>query len=335
MLKVGKLLKCFIPLLVFLAVSLIAGMVFLIPYSFNAYAMGITDPEQLQLYLLSSDVTLKVSFISEILLLIVAFIGYKFVMKMKFDNPVKVFSTKFVVFSVLFFIGCTFLTNILLAVVSNLAPDVIARYSKMMEMSGLESLNWMSTVLAVVLAPIVEELTFRGMTLRLANKFTDKFYIANFIQALTFGIAHLNIVQGVYAFALGLLLGYVYKKYNSLYASILGHMLFNFAGTFGVKLVFGLGDEISTGRMIVVLVVSVVAVAGALFVLKSDTVAQLRSKMYASETAAIYSASYAVKEKVKYVLTDDGYVPLNADGTLATEANAAEESAPKPEDKPE
>ena len=54
--------------------------------------------------------------------------------------------------------------------------------------------------------------------------------MANIIQAALFGIMHGNLVQGAYAFALGLILGYVYHKYQSLVIPILFHMSFNIFG---------------------------------------------------------------------------------------------------------
>ena len=75
-------------------------------------------------------------------------------------------------------------------------------------------------------APIVEELIFRGVML---NKllFALPFFAANIVQAAIFGIYHWNIIQGLYAFGIGLLLGYVSYRYRSLAASILLHMAIN------------------------------------------------------------------------------------------------------------
>src|SRR5690606_21596465 len=87
-------------------------------------------------------------------------------------------------------------------------------------------------------APIYEELIFRGLVLRMAQKFTSKFWIANTFQAILFGIVHLNLLQGIYAFALGLILGYFYQKYQSLYVPILMHMIFNFIGSVMTEFVF-------------------------------------------------------------------------------------------------
>ena len=49
--------------------------------------------------------------------------------------------------------------------------------------------------------------------------------------ALLFGLYHANLSQFFYAFALGLLLAYVYFYTGSLKAPILLHMLFNFYGS--------------------------------------------------------------------------------------------------------
>lgn len=50
---------------------------------------------------------------------------------------------------------------------------------------------------------------------------------ANILQAILFGLAHMNIIQGFYAFGLGLLFGYVAYRYKTIVASIILHMLYN------------------------------------------------------------------------------------------------------------
>ena len=45
-------------------------------------------------------------------------------------------------------------------------------------------------------------------------------------------MVHMNWVQGGYAFLLGILLGYAYRKSGTLAAPIILHMLFNFCGTY-------------------------------------------------------------------------------------------------------
>lgn len=78
-------------------------------------------------------------------------------------------------------------------------------------------------------APISEEILFRGIVMRLAKK-GGSYMFANFVQAFAFGVFHGNIIQGIYAFVLGLMLGYVAYSRNSLYKSIWLHMVVNISG---------------------------------------------------------------------------------------------------------
>jgi membrane protease YdiL (CAAX protease family) len=87
-------------------------------------------------------------------------------------------------------------------------------------------------ILAVVLlAPIAEELLCRGVILHYAMKATPKFWLANIIQALLFGIIHMNIIQGTYAFFLGLVLGWLRYRYKSLVAPTIMHLVNNLSTT--------------------------------------------------------------------------------------------------------
>ena len=78
----------------------------------------------------------------------------------------------------------------------------------------------------VLMAPIVEEYMFRRMCYTPIRRFFGKMS-AIFISALFFGIFHGNIVQGIYAFVLGLILAYTYEVSNNVLWCVLGHMLAN------------------------------------------------------------------------------------------------------------
>lgn len=84
-------------------------------------------------------------------------------------------------------------------------------------------------VYVVVLAPIIEELMLRGILFN-RLRFALPFYAANLIQAVVFGIYHWDIIQGIYAFGIGLILGYIFEKTRTLYAPILVHMMINGSG---------------------------------------------------------------------------------------------------------
>lgn len=73
-------------------------------------------------------------------------------------------------------------------------------------------------------APIAEEILFRGLVLRSIEPYGKKFAI--FASALMFGLYHGNIIQIPFAFAVGLVLGYVTVEYNIGWAMVL-HMFNN------------------------------------------------------------------------------------------------------------
>lgn len=104
-------------------------------------------------------------------------------------------------------------------------PKFFESYTETMR--GLTEGNIFVVVLyTVLIAPIAEEIVFRGVILHKARRVLP-FIGANVLQAAFFGMYHQNIVQGIYAALLGFLFGLVCRKYNSLYAPILLHILVN------------------------------------------------------------------------------------------------------------
>lgn len=79
-----------------------------------------------------------------------------------------------------------------------------------------------------VIAPLAEELLFRGIVYRLCAK-KMPWQMAAVISALLFAVYHGNIVQGCYAFVMGLLLAYVYHCFERFAAAVLFHSAANLA----------------------------------------------------------------------------------------------------------
>jgi len=78
----------------------------------------------------------------------------------------------------------------------------------------------------VIVAPIFEEIFMRGIILvGLLKRYSPKKSII--ISALIFGIWHFNVVQSVNATLIGLILGVIYYKTNSLILCITLHMTNN------------------------------------------------------------------------------------------------------------
>ena len=77
---------------------------------------------------------------------------------------------------------------------------------------------------ASVLAPVWEELLFRGYILRTLRPFGKRFAILT--SAVLFGLFHGNLLQTPYALLMGLVLGYITVEYSIIWAVLL-HMFNN------------------------------------------------------------------------------------------------------------
>jgi len=80
----------------------------------------------------------------------------------------------------------------------------------------------------ILIAPPVEELIFRYLIFGRSEKFLGT-GLAMFAQALFFGLYHGNPLQGIYAFVMGYVIVYAYKKSGSIIAAFLLHMSANAA----------------------------------------------------------------------------------------------------------
>lgn len=140
-------------------------------------------------------------------------------------KKVKVVSAKSIILLLLVSVGFQAATTGLLELILPYFENLMEDYNELMEQLD-DASPWLNFFSVVILAPISEELIFRGVILKKASRFTS-FTIANILQALCFGLFHMNIVQGLYAFAGGLAMGYVAYHYRTILASIVFHLFFN------------------------------------------------------------------------------------------------------------
>lgn len=80
-----------------------------------------------------------------------------------------------------------------------------------------------------ILAPLAEEIVFRGAILRTLLDMVSKknHWVAIFISAAVFGLIHGNEAQFINALLMGLLLGWMYYRTKSLVPGILMHWVNN------------------------------------------------------------------------------------------------------------
>ncbi|NLF43251.1 MAG: CPBP family intramembrane metalloprotease [Bacteroidales bacterium] len=77
-----------------------------------------------------------------------------------------------------------------------------------------------------IMGPLIEEVFFRGLVYSELRKVLNAPAVI-VIQAFLFAVYHMNLVQGLYAFVIGVVLGIVVYKTGSIWPAIVIHVSFN------------------------------------------------------------------------------------------------------------
>ncbi len=147
-----------------------------------------------------------------------------------FLGSFKKLNWKNVLISVLCGVCLCFFANGTVCIESVILPEMVENYMEMAEVAGLGT-NLFVVLAAIILAPIGEEYVCRGLTQKFAKKAFGKFWIANLLQAFLFGLIHMNWVQGIYAFVIGLVLGWLVERYDSIVLAMILHCVVNFSSS--------------------------------------------------------------------------------------------------------
>ncbi|MCI9412295.1 MAG: CPBP family intramembrane metalloprotease [Eubacterium sp.] len=170
--------------------------------------------------------------ISMINLILIAGMGswYYFIRKRRDVSPVdyrKILSPKTVGCLAALAFFAQFVCSIVMAVIAFVFPEVFKDYEKLMEGVDINVLPaWATLFIVAVWAPLAEEIVFRAMIFRTLRK-GFALWPAAVLSGIAFGVYHMNLIQGVYASLLGILLAYIYEKTNSLLGVYLFHLSFN------------------------------------------------------------------------------------------------------------
>ncbi len=127
-------------------------------------------------------------------------------------------------------IGMQYVTRFVADVTAYFKPDWADTYNTVVESAGYANPTLAVILYTILLAPIAEELIFRGLTMRYVRRAGIPFVLANIWQAAFFGLLHGNWMQGIYAFVMGLFLGFVAHRGRGIKYSILVHIVFNIMG---------------------------------------------------------------------------------------------------------
>lgn len=142
------------------------------------------------------------------------------------------------------------LTSIIMAGIAVVLPGHMEQYTNMVEQSGITDYSFVWFLSSVILPPIAEEVIFRGLIFSYLKKAGTGLILANIVQAVLFGVFHMNLVQGIYAALLGFLFGYLTSRYESLLIPMVCHGIYNLFGSLLIDLEYRLLPDYIIGVFI-------------------------------------------------------------------------------------
>lgn len=144
---------------------------------------------------------------------------------------------------VLLAVALQFLTGYITEVASLVAPNWLAEYELLLDQVGLseDSYSVLTILYTVLLAPVVEELAFRGLTYTYLRRGVSM-WSAILVQALMFAGFHGNFFQASYTVVFGFVMGYIYAKSENIYLTIALHIGYNFIAMFASQWIY-LGES--------------------------------------------------------------------------------------------
>lgn len=139
-------------------------------------------------------------------------------------------------------LGLTYPLNYLSALIN----QVFAQLKGDEVVNPLEALihggnTWFTLIIAVFVAPVLEEIIFRGLLYKKLVGYGGKVYVL--FSALVFALFHGNLSQMLYAFVLGMVFAGITYYTKTVRYSIILHIVINFIGTGVPLLLLAYGDE--------------------------------------------------------------------------------------------
>lgn len=237
--KFAQYLSGFVPFFVAEGIQIILAMILSAIYFIFYLLKGLMDTgkgreknfpkliEEIQRNLLeSNNVMYSISVLGILLCGMIFFFWYR---KLKQGDEKEEISQKFhwkmIGYIFLLGYGSQLVITGILSLIEPYFPDLFNDYGN--KMNKLVDGNILLVLFfIIIIAPVTEELIFRGVILY-KMKQNVSMMGAITLQAILFGIYHWNIIQGIYAFFMGLVFGYIAMKFRSVVASILLHCVIN------------------------------------------------------------------------------------------------------------
>lgn len=227
-----SVLICFFVMLAFLGIQFAVMLPIMMVKTIKIAKTVEKIDESIYKTLLESIDKIGLTLIATVVSMVVAVVWYRlaycrgFGLKSLKKKCTEIFKVRTVGGIILGGISAYYMCGLLIMLLEVAFPSLIEDYNELMEASGFTEVDWIVIVLTVFMAPINEECIMRGIIFsNLKKNMAPKYAIV--ISAILFGVFHMNIVQGLYATAIGLLMAYYAYKYDSIIASMLLHAVFN------------------------------------------------------------------------------------------------------------
>ena len=126
---------------------------------------------------------------------------------------------------------------------------------------------WADVLILCIIAPVFEELLFRGVMFRRLRDYVS-FLPAALCSAAIFGLVHFDIVTGISAFVIGVIMAWLYEYTGSIFSSMLFHFGFNFYSVFIQLMNLESMEEGAQGTAaVIILIIGIVLTAVSSFIL--------------------------------------------------------------------
>ena len=203
-------------------------------------------------YVLNITLSLIMNIVPAIIVLNVLGYSFKDMFKLPNMKPVKIIRTTFETLGITF-LCITPVASLIISLISGAGGEITSPDFSVPKETLMAQILYV--VMLVVVAPITEEIFYRGLIQRSLMPFGKGFAIV--ISSLIFAVIHGNFMQTPNAFFMGLLLGYAAMKTNSIVLPIILHfannsiaLLSTYATTYNAQWMYSLLSFIMIVSMI-------------------------------------------------------------------------------------
>ena len=215
--KYRNFIACFIPFLVYI------GVMLAVMFAFAVYASKVTSGSVEEAEQFVKDNALLMTTVINAVLVPVYYLMWRNDRK---TYPLKKTNMPSFSWAILVLIGASVCVGLNYFLNMFMPKEILDSYAETSEVLWKEDGQILCFISVVIFAPLAEEFLFRGLIYtRLRILLAAPYTILT--TAFAFGLYHGNMLQFMYAFALGVILAYMMEAYRSLWAPIMVHMAAN------------------------------------------------------------------------------------------------------------